>query len=643
MPDSQQKLANKIIGILTVFFLVALLAVGMTLLISWKLEGGAAAINDAGSLRMRSYRIGTILQYPNTMPDQKAALATEIREFEHILADLRSGDPLRPLAPPRDNKISQQLERVEENWRERILPMLSNFVQAKDGNTNSYSSERYQLSISEFVEQIDSLVLAMERNYAFNTNLLRTLQIGLVFLAILGTLILIRFFFIQVIRPVDLLHVGIKRMLNADFSVRLPLQSRDEFGALASGFNQMVQHLQDLYSTLEDRVNIKTQTLAERNQELGVLYETTAFLNEPRGLQDICHGFRRRILAAMEADACMIRLLSSDGNFMEAISHQGLSSGFVAEESSLGVGECLCGDVLISGNSVQVDTVCPPNVMCRKTCSREGFRTISAFPIVCQKNIIGVFNIYFYKERLFSPQEMALLDTLGKHLGVAVENLRLRSREKEAAVYEERNLLAQELHDSIAQGLAYLNIQTQLLQDSLRREETAEAQEVAQRISNGVQESYDDVRELLVHFRTRANNADLETALMTVLERFEVQSGIAVNFKRQVGLLHMAEDEGIQIIHIVQEALSNVRKHASAQHVNVRFEHEGVRIRIVIEDDGIGFDPLISYAAEHVGLNIMCERAARIGAELRILSKKGEGTKVTLLLRNYSILGAQGE
>lgn len=643
MPDSQQKLANKIIGILTVFFLVALLAVGMTLLISWKLEGGAAAINDAGSLRMRSYRIGTILQYPNTMPDQKAALATEIREFEHILADLRSGDPLRPLAPPRDNKISQQLERVEENWRERILPMLSNFVQAKDGNTNSYSSERYQLSISEFVEQIDSLVLAMERNYAFNTNLLRTLQIGLVFLAILGTLILIRFFFIQVIRPVDLLHVGIKRMLNADFSVRLPLQSRDEFGALASGFNQMVQHLQDLYSTLEDRVNIKTQTLAERNQELGVLYETTAFLNEPRGLQDICHGFRRRILAAMEADACMIRLLSSDGNFMEAISHQGLSSGFVAEESSLGVGECLCGDVLISGNSVQVDTVCSPNVMCRKTCSREGFRTISAFPIVCQKNIIGVFNIYFYKERLFSPQEMALLDTLGKHLGVAVENLRLRSREKEAAVYEERNLLAQELHDSIAQGLAYLNIQTQLLQDSLRREENAEAQEVAQRISNGVQESYDDVRELLVHFRTRANNADLETALMTVLERFEVQSGIAVNFKRQVGLLHMAEDEGIQIIHIVQEALSNVRKHASAQHVNVRFEHEGVRIRIVIEDDGIGFDPLISYAAEHVGLNIMCERAARIGAELRILSKKGEGTKVTLLLRNYSILGAQGE
>ena len=90
MPDSQQKLANKIIGILTVFFLVALLAVGMTLLISWKLEGGAAAINDAGSLRMRSYRIGNLLQHPEPVSGQQANLAGEIREFEHILAACRT-------------------------------------------------------------------------------------------------------------------------------------------------------------------------------------------------------------------------------------------------------------------------------------------------------------------------------------------------------------------------------------------------------------------------------------------------------------------------------------------------------------------------------------------------------------------------
>jgi len=640
MPDSQQKLANKIIGILTVFFLVALLAVGMTLLISWKLEGGAAAINDAGSLRMRSYRIGNLLQHPEPVSGQQANLAGEIREFEHILADLRRGDPLRPLAPPRDNQISQQLERVEQDWRERIVPLLADFDRADDVELQTRAFQAYQASVRDFVAQIDSLVQAMERNYAFNTNLLRTLQVGLIILAVLGTLILIRFFFVQVIRPVDLLHGGIKRMLGDDFSVRLPLESRDEFGALASGFNQMVQHLQNLYATLEERVTSKTRTLAERNQELSVLYETTAFLNEPVGLQDICHGFRRRVRVAMGADACMIRLLGRDSEFMEPVSHEGLSAAFVAEESSLRCGECLCGAVLSSGQSQQIDTANPPPLMCRETCVREGFRTASAFSIVCQKQVVGVFNLYYRQERQFSPQEMALLDILGKHLGVAIENLRLRSREKEAAVYEERNLLAQELHDSIAQGLAYLNIQTQLLQDSLRHEETAEAQEVAERIRNGVQESYDDVRELLVHFRTRASHADLETALMTVLQRFEVQTGMAVNFKRQVGLLQVAEDEGIQIIHIVQEALSNIRKHAGAQHVAVRFEHEGARIRIVIEDDGVGFAPEASRSEDHVGLNIMRERAARIGGEVQIQSRVGEGTKIVLLLRHFSSPGA---
>lgn len=636
MPDSQQKLANKIIGILTVFFLVALLAVGMTLLISWKLEGGAAAINDAGSLRMRSYRIGNLLQHPKPTSSQQGILAGEVREFETILADLRRGDPLRPLAPPRDNQISQQLERVQQDWHERIVPLLTEFDRTGDAELQAHAFRTYQATVHDFVTQIDSLVQAMERNYVFNTNLLRTLQIGLIILAVLGTLILTRFFFVQVIRPVDLLSGGIKRMLSDDFSVRLPLESRDEFGALASGFNQMVQHLQNLYATLEERVTSKTRTLAERNRELSVLYETTAFLNEPLGLQDICHGFRRRVLVAMGADACMLRLLGRDSEFMEPVSHEGLSATFVAEESSLRCGECLCGAVLSSGLSQQIDTANPPPLMCRQTCVREGFRTASAFSIICQKQAVGVFNLYYRCERHFSPQEMALLDILGKHLGVAIENLRLRSREKEAAVYEERNLLAQELHDSIAQGLAYLNIQTQLLQDSLRREETTEAQEVAERIRNGVKESYDDVRELLVHFRTRISHSDLETTLITVLQRFEVQCGIAVIFKRQFGLLQVAEDEGIQIIHIIQEALSNIRKHAGAQHVSVRFEHEGGRIRIIIADDGVGFIPEASRSDNHVGLKIMRERAARIGGEVQIQSRVGEGTKIILRLRHFS-------
>lgn len=633
MTDRPQKLSTKIIGILMAFLLTAFLAIGMTLLISWKLEGGAAAINDAGSLRMRSFGIGLLLKRNVAGQLPTDVLALEMAGFNEVLAGLRRGDPLRPLAPPRDNQVAGQLQVVEARWNERLLLLLET-IRRGTPDEQAPAMARYDREVEPFVDEINRLVSAMERNYAFNTNLLRTLQVGLIVLAVIGTLILIRFFFVQVIRPVDQLHSGIKRMLAADFSVRLPLESRDEFGALADGFNQMVQHLQNLYSTLEERVDSKTRSLAQRNEELGVLYETTAFLNERERLDELCSGFIQRVMTAMRADGCVIRLQGVDGG-IQMIASEGVSQRFVSKENALRCGECLCGGVVLHGRSIQVSTEAPPPEMTSKLCIQEGFRSASAFAIEHQRQTLGLFNLYFRDERVFTDQEMALLETLGKHLGVAVENVRLRAREREAAVYEERNLLAQELHDSIAQGLAFLNIQTQLLQDSLKKLAIDEAGQVAEQIRQGVQESYDDVRELLVHFRTRVSHADIDTAIVMVLERFELQSGVKADFEHTGSLMRIAEDEGIQVLHIVQEALANVRKHAQARHVRLAIDHDRTQIRIRIEDDGIGFDPAQALPDKHIGLRIMKERAARIGGQLNVTSAPGRGTCLSLLLRCF--------
>ncbi len=218
---------------------------------------------------------------------------------------------------------------------------------------------------------------------------------------------------------------------------------------------------------------------------------------------------------------------------------------------------------------------------------------------------------------------------------MAIENQRLRSREKELAVSEERNLLAQELHDSIAQGLAFLNIQVQLLQDSLRKGRTEEAMQTAGQLREGVQESYDDVRELLVHFRTRVHQSDLDSAIHAALEKFEGQTGINTAFERRGSAVPMAPTDEIQIMHIVQESLSNIRKHAKAGHVRVLVDQDMVNSRISVEDDGVGFDPQTDpncQSDRHVGLKIMRERAHRIGAECRITSIPGKGTCVTMTL-----------
>lgn len=639
MLNSPQKLSTKIIGILLVFFLGAITAISMTLLISWQLEGGAAAINDAGSQRMRSYRLGHLLARgvgEHNNPGVVASeIGAEIERFELVLRDLERGDPARPLSPPRDAAIYEGVRAVQQAWGGTIKPILADYLKAADAAGREAAAARYDGEVGRFVNGINDLVLNMERNYAFNANLLRTMQIALAVLAVIGTAVLIRFLFVLVIRPVDHLHDGIRRMAGNDFSVRLPLETRDEFGVLASGFNRMAQHLQEVYATLEDRVASKTRSLAEKNRELGVLYETTAFLSEPDGFEDLCKGFLHRIKTAMGARAGAVRLYSDGSDELFMLTHEGLSEEFVESEMALRCGQCLCGEAMEQGVSLVADVTQPPAGMTLKTCVREGFRIATAFAISHKKQILGVFNLYFDEPRQFTDQEQHLLETLGQHLGVAVENQRLRSREKELAVSEERNLLAQELHDSIAQGLAFLNIQAQLLQDSLKKQRIDEALETAAQIREGVQESYDDVRELLVHFRTRVHHSDLDSAILSALEKFEGQTGIRTEFDRLGSGLPLAPEDEIQVLHIVQEALSNIRKHAKAGEVRVTVERSAGGLIIEVRDNGAGFDlvnnPNVT-SDRHVGLKIMKERAFRVGGECLITSAVGAGTKVTLSL-----------
>ncbi|HEY6898069.1 MAG TPA: ATP-binding protein [Rhodocyclaceae bacterium] len=387
--------------------------------------------------------------------------------------------------------------------------------------------------------------------------------------------------------------------------------------------------------TIARRVQTKTRSLAEKNQELAVLYETAAFLNEPDDIEDLCRGFLQRIKQSMGATAGAVRLYCNGSEELILLSHDGLSPDFVSNEASLSCGQCLCGKAVQKGVSLMVDTQRPPPGMTLKTCVREGFRTSTAFTISHKKQTLGVFNLYFDEPRQFSRQKISLLETLGQHLGMTVENQRLRARERELAVLEERNLIAQELHDSIAQGLAFLNIESQILEDALDRGLHGEARAAAAHIREGVRESYEDVRELLVHFRTQLHHSDLDSAILAVLEKFESQSGIRTEFDRIGSGAPLGPEKELQVLHIVQESLSNIRKHARASQVTVRLERTPDGVTVEVSDNGIGFDPAADQGLapeRHIGLKIMKERACRIGGKCQVTSAPGRGTTVTLML-----------
>ncbi len=431
--EGVRKLASKLLAVQLVFLFIALGSIGMTLLVSWKLEGSAAAINDAGSLRMRAWRLAYLAAQDGVTA--RAPGAAEIREnivdFESVIATLRRGDPVRPLFLPRSEQVTKQLGALESEWR-----VLAGDLERAAGG----GPPPPRVEVERFVSLVNGLVATIEDDIADTTTVLRRAQLALVGLAIAGTVALVYLSFLLVIRPLTRLHEGIERVASGDLSVRVPVETRDEFGQLSAGFNSMAARLETAYQTLESKVEEKTRSLAERNARLATLYDMAAFLARAQPLSSMCEGFLARVQTAFGAASGAVRLNGSDGK-LHLYTTRALPQAFVDAEQC--IAECACGDAAGAGRTVvhlldkQATTVTLPH------CRKAGFASVVAVPIGAQGEVIGVFNLFFREPRLVNADERHLLDTLGQHLGAAVGNARVAALEKEVAISEERNLLAQ--------------------------------------------------------------------------------------------------------------------------------------------------------------------------------------------------------
>jgi two-component system nitrate/nitrite sensor histidine kinase NarX len=599
------------------FLVLSLLAISATLWVSWQLDGGAAAVNEAGRMRMQTYRLSLSLATSDADHQRR-----QLADFEDSLALLRSGDPERPLFVPWDDTVRARFATVERDWAE--------FRQQWAGPA-PVEVGALRLQAAAFVDDIDALVGAIEAHMSRWTALQHLLQMAVLTLAVAGgaTLLLTGYRF--VLEPVSQLKRAIERLQGGDFSARVTGNSSDEFGTLAAGFNELAGHLQSMYRNLEAKVAEKTSELQEKGERLQALYDMSTLMASATTLEELAAGFTRRIANVSRADAVALRWSDESHQRYLLLASHGLPQAMAEKEQCLIAGDCHCG-LPQAAPGVRVIPIQALPVGSLPHCARADFETVLALPIRLHERTMGELNLFYNAQVSPSEAERSLLEALSAHLSAAMENLRLDSLAKEAAVSQERNLLARELHDSIAQSLAFLKIQVQLMRDALSSGNSARIQAVLGEIDTGVRESYGDVRELLVHFRTRANAEHIEPALQTTLRKFEHQSGIQSSLHMQGQGLPLSPDLQIQVLHILQEALSNVRKHAQAEHVWMDVQQQP-RWRFEVRDDGIGFqadDP--DRSETHVGLRIMAERAERIGATLELFSTPGHGSSVVLQL-----------
>lgn len=620
-PPSVRSLSSKLLILTIVWLVLAMTSIGYTLVLSWKLEGGAAAINDAGSLRMRSYRVALLV----SEGADPALIQQEAVQFSDTMARLRKGDPARPLFLPDNAEVRSQAAEIANYWQHEMLPKMEQAQLDPRRNTT-------RVDLGAFVNRIDKLVRLVEEDNARNTTLLRFFQMTLMAMAIIGAITMMYLMFLLIIRPLNELGDAIVQVRDGELSARVPVIGNDEFAILSAGFNQMASRLQELYTTLEDKVRDKTRSLDEKNRQLTALYGVTAYLHESHDLNTMCKGFIERLIQLTHADAASVRIVDSKRGKLEPVAQIGLPDGMIHTHDCAHIDSCYCGAAVEQPSSViRLFRELPQKE--QKHCERAGFRCVSIFHIRVNQQNVGIFTLYFRDDTRLSAQEQFLIETLGSHLGVAIENLRLAARDRQFAVSEERNLMAQGLHDSIAQSLSFLNLQVQMLESALGDTQDEQARENLAFIKTGVQECYEDVRELLLNFRTRISKEDFPDAVNTLLKRFEQQARVLTQYQLRGNGLPLNPEQQLQVIFILQEALSNVRKHAQAHRVDIDIDnHDDFVMRI--SDDGCGFDAAVLAArqARHVGLSIMQERASRINARIQIENRVGGGTTVTLTL-----------
>ena len=212
------KLSSKIVATMLGFLLLALSAIATTLFLSWQLEGSSAAINDAGSLRMQSYRLfATLAQLRSSTVPVEPTAGAQIGQIDATFAQLRRGDPQRPLFLPPAAAIQTQFQRSQQQWQQEIAPLAQSIM----AQPNSVSLQRFKIDIENFVQTVNTLVQLIERDSERRTFWLRSSQLALVAMALIGTVSMVYLLFMMIVQPVNRLYGGMQRMTDKDFAVRL--------------------------------------------------------------------------------------------------------------------------------------------------------------------------------------------------------------------------------------------------------------------------------------------------------------------------------------------------------------------------------------------------------------------------------------
>lgn len=450
-----------------------------------------------------------------------------------------------------------------------------------------------------------------------------------------------------VLNPLSSLAQSAQRLSQGDYTARARNDKKDEIGMLAQTFNEMAQSVEQRTRELElsrqelARWNIDLENkIEQRTKELSTLNAVVTTVSQSLNLDRILNDALTKILDLMEIEAGMVHLHHEKTNQLILMAHQGLSPEYVRDIGKLKLWENIALQVVQSGEPILVNDV----TNSPKTTMVAGeFRAYISLPVKAKNKVLGALSLASHLPTKFQTEAVPLLSAMGEAIGIAVENAKAAQRLEEAnqireqllqklisAQEEERSRIARELHDEATQSLAALAFNLEAIANSLPPK-YREAKQKLDTLRERAIQTVGGIRNLALELRPSAlDYLGLPMAIDWYARDYLTKRGLKVKIEVSSHKTKLSPYTETMLFRIMQEALTNVVKHAEASQVRVLLEFKDSMAIVEVEDNGKGFDVEVSLRGEgarrNLGLHGMKERATLLGGTFTIRSQLGQGT-----------------
>lgn len=572
-----------------------------------------------------------IINQESIISSESGKLAYEIQQFEDMVQWLEKkntystqGGTVVLFDSLYEHEIDPFVIRIRNAW-DIYLGALDEAIRTAP---TSEEYERAEIILlrdgNELIVAIYELLGYLEEHSTVHHN--RLLLLNVLFLGLSVPILVLSFYLInnRISKPLENLTRSAQNYRQGDSEQTFFTRGDDEISHLGQAFEEMKLEIQAHQSTLESEIS-------DRVQELATAFDFSQDIISHLDLQKLLASATDRVQQLLQSEAATICLVDPDNNSLSQVASTDHIVGDSYPAQSVAIRNSF---VRTLQNDTVVEQIFPGGCEFLKQASDSG--RCFATPLRVGPNLIGEMCILLGERTALGENKKRALLLLANSIAVAIQNVQLteqaRQKTLETAKLNERERLASDLHDNLAQTLNTLNLQTEELVENLSETQDSHVSNEIKDLRGNLNLALEQVRMAISGYNTSLDqvNANYWQEIQQYLDQFKQDTDIQIYLSDSEPIFSsLSEIVQKQIVLILRESLTNIKKHAQATRVEIDFQEGVSGINFNISDDGIGFDPNERWGDHHLGLKIMRTRAERTGGTLAIQSEAGKGTIIS--------------